>query len=84
AQIMYALSSRSAENTIAKLGILSNKSMIYALIISITLQLLAIYGLPSMFDVEPLLLNDMFYIIILSLILILVDEIRKVLKVKIY
>jgi len=83
-QVMYALSSRSAENTITKLGILSNRSMVYALIVSIILQLLAIYGLPSMFDVEPLSLSDLSLIMLISLILILVDETRKLLKVKIY
>jgi len=83
-QVMYALSSRSAENTITKLGILSNRSMVYALIVSIVLQLLAIYGLPSMFDVEPLSLSDLSLIMLISLIIILVDETRKILKVKIY
>jgi len=73
-----------AEKTITKLGILTNRSMIYALIVSVILQLLAIYCVPLMFDVKPLLLGDLAFIVILSLTLILIDEARKTLKVKIY
>ena len=73
-----------AEKTITKLGILTNRSMIYALIVSVILQLLAIYCIHLMFDVKPLLLGDLALIVILSLTLILIDEARKTLKVKIY
>lgn len=65
-----------------KSHIVNNRSMIYMFIVSVILQFLAIYNIPLMINVKPLMVSDLAFIVILSLTLM--NEARKTLKVKMH
>jgi len=77
-QMFNVLNCRSADRSLFKTGIFSNKYLIYSIMVSIAFQLILIYSkLNSIFEIVPLTLNDWLIIIGSSAMLILVGELIK-------
>lgn len=81
-QLVHALNMRSESKSIFKLGIFSNMYMIGAIIIGAILQLAVIYIAPiaEVFNVVPLTLKDWGLVLLLSLVVLVVNEILKLFK----
>lgn len=81
AELFRAYSSRSDRQTVFKLGLFSNKSMVYATLFSFVLLLLVIYVpfLDIIFMTVPLTLQHWFYLLPLALLPFVVGELFKVL-----
>lgn len=78
-QIFNAITSRSRRESIFKIGFRSNKAIMYGLIISFALQVLAVHLLffNMILETTPLKLVDWLVIIGIGSIILIVDEIRK-------
>jgi P-type Ca2+ transporter type 2C len=83
-QLVHALNMRSEHKSIFKVGIFTNMYMIGAIAIGIILQLAVIYIAPiaEVFKVVPLTLQDWGFVILLSLIVLVVNEVAKLFKAK--
>jgi Ca2+-transporting ATPase len=81
-QLVHALNMRSESKSIFKLGIFSNMYMIGAIVIGAILQLAVIYIAPiaEVFNVVPLTLKDWGLVLLLSLVVLVVNEILKLFK----
>lgn len=81
-QLVHALNMRSETKSIFKVGIFSNMYMIGAIIIGIVLQLAVIYIAPiaEIFKVVPLTLGDWGFVLALSLIVLVLNEIMKLFR----
>lgn len=81
-QLVHALNMRSESKSIFKLGIFSNMYMIGAIAIGAILQLAVIYIAPiaEIFNVVPLTLKDWGLVLLLSLVVLVVNEIMKLFK----
>ncbi len=81
-QLVHALNMRSESKSIFKLGIFSNMYMIGAIVIGAILQLDVIYIAPiaEVFNVVPLTLKDWGLVLLLSLVVLVVNEILKLFK----
>lgn len=78
-QLVYALNMRSSTKSIFKIGIFSNMYLIGAIALGFTLQLAVIYIPPvaDMFNVFPLTLRDWGIVLGLSIVPLVVNELRK-------
>lgn len=77
-RLVNALNCRSLNESIIRLGLLSNRWLILALFGSFALMLLVIYTpLNLIFNLTPITLKDWSVILSVSLFVLLVDEIRK-------
>ncbi|MEQ8156819.1 MAG: cation-translocating P-type ATPase, partial [Clostridiaceae bacterium] len=85
AELIRAYSSRSENYTLFKIGIFSNRTLVWATLLSFALLAVVIYVpfLRSIFQTVYLSINDWFIIIMFSLIPFLSGELYKVLKRKI-
>jgi Ca2+-transporting ATPase len=79
AQLALALEARSEEESLFRLGLFSNRSMIWAILSTILLQLLVVYVpfLQVVFDTQPLGMQDLGTAVLAGLGVILVVEIWK-------
>lgn len=78
-QLFHALNMRSATKSIFKIGLFSNMYLIGAILLGFILQLAVMYIPPiaNMFNVIPLTLGDWGIVLGLSVIPLVVNEIRK-------
>jgi Ca2+-transporting ATPase len=79
AQLALALEARAEQDSLFKIGIFSNRSMVWALLISALLQLAVIY-LPffqTIFETEPLTALELLITLVAGLLVILVVEVWK-------
>jgi Ca2+-transporting ATPase len=83
-RLMNALNCKSAEISLFKLGVFSNKWLILAMMSSFLLMILAIYLPPLQvaFGTVPLTFSDWLMIGVAALSVIVVDEIHKAIKAK--
>ncbi|WP_317368563.1 calcium-translocating P-type ATPase, PMCA-type [uncultured Tyzzerella sp.] len=81
ARLWHSFNSRSRKS-ILKQGIFSNKYIIYAIIIGFVLLLsvLLIPALQGLFDVEPLSINNLLYVLWLSLIPTIIIQVTRIIK----
>lgn len=79
-ELLRALSARSQNEYLLKIGVLSNKNMLLAQCVSFALLLPALYGPLSriLFNSTPLNLQNWIEIIIVSIIVLVLAELRKV------
>ncbi|MDD5133591.1 MAG: calcium-translocating P-type ATPase, SERCA-type [Candidatus Nanoarchaeia archaeon] len=78
-QMFNAVNSRS-ESSVFKAGLFTNKKLLYALGLSILLQLIIIYFSSSLFGVVSLKLIDWIYVLLISASVFVFVEIKKFLK----
>jgi Ca2+-transporting ATPase len=78
-QLALALEVRSEENSLFKIGLFSNPSMIWAVVLTVGLQLLVVYVpfLQVIFKTRPLPLQELLVALASSLAIIVVVEIWK-------
>ena len=78
-QLIHALNMRSNTKSIFKIGIFSNMYLIGAILLGFALQLTVIYIPPiaKMFNVIPLTLQDWSVVLGLSIIPLIINELRK-------
>jgi Ca2+-transporting ATPase len=78
-QLFYSLSMRSADKSIFKIGLFSNRFLILAILAGIVLQLVVITipFLAEAFGVHNLSLHDWDVVLILALMPLLINEIIK-------
>ncbi|MBD3341488.1 MAG: ATPase, partial [Candidatus Lokiarchaeota archaeon] len=83
-QVFNSLNCRSRTKSVFELGIFTNKYLIGAIIISVTLQICAIYLLffNIILGTTPISLLDWLLIILISSSVFLGDELRKVIRKK--
>jgi len=81
-QLVHALNMRSENKSIFKLGLFSNMYMIGAIAIGAILQLAVIYIPPiaEIFKVVPLTLKDWGFVLLLSLVVLVVNEVLKLFR----
>ncbi|WP_446898563.1 calcium-translocating P-type ATPase, PMCA-type [Clostridium sp. LBM24168] len=81
-QLFYTLSIRHRKKSIFKIGIFTNKYLIWSILIGILLQniVISVPILASLFKVYRLTVNDWFFVILLSLIPLILNEIFKVFR----
>lgn len=82
AQLIHSLDMRSREQSIFKIGLFSNKYIIYSILLGLGLQVLVIYIPPvaALFNIVPLNVQDWIVVLGLSLIPLIVNEIVKAVK----
>ncbi len=80
-QLFYTLSMRHSEKSIFQIGIFTNRYLIGAIILGIVLQnvVITVPFLASVFKVFRLTLNDWMFVILLSIVPLVVNEIVKML-----
>ncbi|GIM30536.1 ATPase [Clostridium polyendosporum] len=78
-QLFYALTIRNQRKSIFKIGLFSNKYLIYSIIIGIILQasVITITPIARIFKVYALTFNDWIFVILLSLIPFIINELVK-------
>lgn len=83
-ELLRAYSSRSNHLTLRKIGVFSNKSMVYASIFSFALLLLVLYipFLNNIFKVSSPSLSDWIVILLFAIIPVAIGELRKAIKNK--
>jgi Ca2+-transporting ATPase len=81
-QLALALEVRSEENSLFKIGLFSNRSMVGAVLLTVLLQMLVLYVpfFQVIFSTNSLTLQDLAIAFIASLFIILVVEVWKLLK----
>ncbi len=81
-ELVNALNSKSEVRSVFKTNFLSNKLLLYSLILSILLQIMVIYTprLNVLFGTTPLAAIDLVSIFVLSIIIILTGEITKMIN----
>lgn len=81
-QLFHSLNMRHPDKSIFQLGLLTNKYLIYAILIGISLQVMVITvpALASVFKVFPLTLSDWSFVMILSIIPLVLNEIVKAVR----
>ncbi|MFL0197543.1 calcium-translocating P-type ATPase, PMCA-type [Clostridium sp. WILCCON 0269] len=84
-QLLYTLSIRHNKKSIFEIGIFTNKYLIGAIVLGIILQniVITVPFLASVFKVFTLTLNDWIFVIILSLIPLIINEIGKLIYNKV-
>ena len=84
-QLIYTLSIRHNKKSIFEIGIFTNKYLIGAIILGIILQnvVITVPFLASVFKVFTLTPNDWMFVILLSLIPLIINEIAKIIYNKI-
>lgn len=82
AELIRAYSSRSERHSIIKLGIFSNKTLVYASILSFALLLLVLYVpfLQPVFKTYALSINDWLTVLVLCFIPLIAGEVNKLLN----
>lgn len=83
-QLFHSLNMRHPDQSIFQLGLLTNKYLIYAILIGISLQVMVITvpELASVFKVYPLNLSDWSLVMILSITPLVLNEIVKAVRRK--
>lgn len=78
-ELFRAISARSQNEFIIKIGILSNKNMLFAQILSFVLLLLALYGpiAKIVFKAPPLSFSNWLEILIVAIVVLILAELRK-------
>ncbi|HZK54455.1 MAG TPA: calcium-translocating P-type ATPase, PMCA-type [Desulfosporosinus sp.] len=81
-QLFHSLNMRHPDKSIFQLGLLTNRYLIYAILIGISLQVMVITvpALASVFKVYPLTLSDWSFVMILSVIPLVINEIVKAVR----
>lgn len=81
-QMFFVFSSRSERRTVFGLGIRSNMKLVYAVLVSIGLQLVVVYLPPlnEVFRTEPIGLSEWLIIIPIAMSALIINEIWKVTK----
>ena len=80
-QLFNVLNTRSEKDSLFKIGFFSNKKLIYAILISVALQVLVIHTpLNAYFKTVPITLIDWFYIILVSSTVLIFGEVFKLVK----
>ena len=81
-QLIHALNMRSEDKSIFSIGLFSNIYLIGAIILGVLLQLFVILIPPiaSVFKVYMLTLNDWIFVILLSLVPLVINELFKIIK----
>lgn len=81
-ELIHSLNMRNKDKSIFKLGLFSNKLLIFSIILGILLQLLILFVpfLRNVFDVYVLNSYDWMWVIILSLVPLVANEIVKLFK----
>jgi Ca2+-transporting ATPase len=79
-QLFYTLSMRHSEKSIFEIGVFTNKYLIGAIILGIILQniVITVPFLASVFKVFRLTIQDWLFVLLLSIIPLIVNEIGKV------
>ena len=85
-QWFNALNARSDRQSIFKLGFFSNRLLIGGIAIAVLLQLMVIYVpfLQNVFYTVPLTINDWGIILLLALVILVVEELRKSIAPKLF
>jgi len=83
-QLGHVLAIRSDRRSFFKLGLFSNKQMVVALVITMSLQLMVIYvpAMNTVFKTHPLTLKELAIAMAISSIVFWVVELEKVFKRK--
>ncbi len=78
-QLIHSLNMRSSTKSIFKIGLFSNMYLVGAIVLGFALQLAVIYIPPvaNMFNVIPLTLNDWGIVLGLSIVPLVINELRK-------
>ena len=78
-QLFHSLNMRHPDKSIFQLGLFSNKYLIYSILLGILLQVTVIIvpALASVFKVYPLTLRDWAFVLVLSIMPLVVNEIVK-------
>lgn len=78
-QLFHSLNMRHPDKSILQLGLFTNKYLIYSILLGILLQVIVITvpALASIFKVYPLTLRDWAFVLILSTMPLLINEIVK-------
>ncbi len=79
-QLFNVLNMRSMKRSIFEIGFFSNKYMVYSLVASLILQLVAVYMLAPIFHFKPISLLEMGLIFIFSSLVLWFGELYKYLK----
>ncbi|WP_418791850.1 cation-translocating P-type ATPase [Phosphitispora sp. TUW77] len=81
-QLFYSISIRNSVKTILQIGLFSNMKLIIAIVAGLLLQvaLISIPILSSAFKVQILTLNDWYFVFVLALIPLIINELIKVLR----
>jgi Ca2+-transporting ATPase len=81
-QLFYTLSVRHSENSMFKTGILTNKYLLGSILLGIVLQniVITVPLFAGVFKVYRLTLNDWVFVILISLIPLVLNEIFKIFK----
>jgi Ca2+-transporting ATPase len=81
-QLGHALAIRSEKESLFKIGLLSNKYLFGAVILTFALQMATVYAAPlnPIFKTEPLTLNELICTLLLSSIVFMAVEIEKLIK----
>lgn len=79
-QLFYSLNMRHREKSIFQLGLFTNKYLIGSILLGIILQniVITVPFLASVFKVYPLTLKDWIFVLLLSIVPLLVNEIVKI------
>ena len=81
-QLYHALNCRSADLSLFKIGAFTNPRLLLAILLSMGLQLAAIYAAPHIFEVVPMDVWHLALIVVLASSIVLIEECRKLLKVR--
>jgi Ca2+-transporting ATPase len=81
-QLGHALAIRSEKESLFKIGLLSNKYLFGAVILTLALQMATVYATPlnAIFKTEALTLNELIFTLLLSSIVFMAVEIEKLIK----
>ncbi|EHQ87795.1 calcium-translocating P-type ATPase, PMCA-type [Desulfosporosinus youngiae] len=81
-QLFHSLNMRHPDKSIFQLGLFTNKKLIYSILLGILLQVIVITipALASVFKVYPLTLNDWVFVLALSVMPLLINEIVKAIR----
>lgn len=81
-QLFHSLNMRHPDKSIFQLGLFTNKYLIYSIILGILLQVIVITvpALASIFKVYPLTLRDWAFVLILSTMPLVINEIVKAIR----
>ncbi len=81
-QLLHSLNMRHPDKSIFQLGLFTNKYLIYSIILGILLQVIVITvpALASIFKVYPLTLRDWAFVLILSTMPLVINEIVKAIR----
>ncbi len=81
-QLFHSLNMRHPDKSIFQLGLFTNKYLIYSILLGILLQVIVITipALASVFKVYPLTLRDWTFVLVLSIMPLVINEIVKAIR----